>query len=86
MTPIEPTEMHEGARLVVFGAEQPQYLPLPAAVNTAGLVLTEWVPTADELDRLLCGGSVMVWTHTFGAPFQPVALEVAEPACGMRES
>lgn len=86
MTPGEPTVMHEGARLVVFAKDQPQYASLPAAVDGNGLVLTEWEPTAEELDRLLCGGRVRLWTHTFNHPFQPVNLEIIEPGCGMRES
>lgn len=85
MTPVEPGAVHPGARLVTFGAGQPQYDPLPAAVDAAGVVLTEWEPTADELDRILSGGRVRLWVHTFGAPIQPVCLEVTAPPGGLTE-
>ncbi|MCR4301807.1 MAG: hypothetical protein NUV51_09370 [Sulfuricaulis sp.] len=85
MTPVQP-EIQEGAELVIFAANQPQYVPLPASVDEAGTVMTEWEPTAEELTRLMCGGRVRLWVLTFGHPLQPVALEVIEPDCGMRES
>jgi len=85
MTPVEP-ELHDGARLVVLGQGQPQYMPLPASVDEQGTVMTEWEPTTEELERLLLGGRIRLWTHTFGHPFQPVSIEAIEPECGMRES
>lgn len=84
MTPVEPT-VHAGATLVVFAQDQPQYVPLPASVDPEGLVMTEWEPTAEELDRLLCGGRIRLWVHTFGEPLQPISLEAIKPACGMRD-
>jgi len=86
MTPVEPTVLHEGARLVVFAKDQPEYLPLPASVDASGLVMTEWEPTADELDALLSGGRIRIWLYTFNHPLQPIQVEVAPPECGMRES
>ena len=84
MTPVEPA-LHDGARLVVFAKDQPQYIPLPASVDKEGVVMTEWEPTADELDRLLSGGRIRLWVHTCGHPLQPVLVEAIEPECGMRE-
>lgn len=60
MIPVEPV-LHEGAHLVVFGKDQPEYIPLPASVDDAGLVMTEWVPTADDLKVLSTGGKVRLW-------------------------
>lgn len=81
MMPIEPI-IHEGARLVVFAKDQPQYIPLPASVDDQGCVMTEWELTTEELDRLLCGGRIRLWIHTFHRPLQPVSLEVVDPECG----
>ena len=84
MTPVEPT-LHEGAKLVMFAKDQPEYLPLPASVDASGCVMTEWEPTAEELDRLLCGGRVRLWIYTFGHRLQPVMLDVVDPECGFGE-
>jgi hypothetical protein len=83
MTPVEPT-LHDKARLVVFAKDQLQYIPLPASVDDDGVVMTEWEPTEVELDRLLSGGRIRLWVHTFGHPLQPVNVEAIEPECGMR--
>lgn len=85
MTPVEPTP-HNGARLVVFAKDQPQYIPLPASVDANGLVMTEWEPTAAELDHLLQGGRIRLWIYTFGHALQPVSLEAIAPDCGMRDA
>lgn len=87
MTPIEP-QLHQDAQLVVFAKNQPPYIPLPASVDAQGTVMTEWEPTADELERLLLGGRIRLWmlytSVKDGKPFTPIALEVLEPDCGMR--
>jgi hypothetical protein len=33
MRPVEPTALHDGATLVVFAENQPQYVSLPASVD-----------------------------------------------------
>jgi hypothetical protein len=76
MNAVPPIEIHDGAERVTFGANQPQYFPLPAARSRDGLVLTEWEFTAEELAVILAGGRLRLWTHTFNAPFQPVSLEI----------
>ena len=92
MTPIEPM-IYDGDRLLVFGANQPEYIPLPAVIDRTGMVTTEWELTEEELDRLLCGGRIRLCVHTFdpllgtpGHELQPVSLDVLQPECGMRES
>ena len=84
MTPVEPT-IHDGARRMTFATNQPPYFPLPASVDDAGVVMTEWEPTLEELDRLLCGGRIRLWIHSFNQPLQPVSIEAIAPACGMRD-
>lgn len=78
MIPVPPLAPHAGATRVVFAANQAEYDPLPAAMSPDGVVMTEWEFTAEELARVLAGGRLRVWTFTFGHPFQPVSLEVAE--------
>jgi hypothetical protein len=85
MTPVEP-RLYDGQRRIVFAKDQPEYIPLPASVDADGVVMTEWEPTAEELQRLLCGGRIRLFTHTFGQPLQPMSVEAIEPECGMRES
>ena len=81
MTPVKPT-LHDGARLVVFAKDQPQYIPLPASVDGDGVVMTEWELTAEELTRLFTGGRIRLWVRTFGQPLQPVSLEAIDAECG----
>ena len=85
MNPVEPVP-HEGAQLVIFARDQPQYSPLPASVDASGVVMTEWLPTAEEMMRLMEGGHVRLWTWTFHHPLQPVRLEVAAPSDVAEES
>jgi hypothetical protein len=79
MKPIEPAGMHVGARRVVYPGRKPSVIDLPAAVDDTGLVLTEWELGAEDLARLLRGGTIRLWLHTHGKPLQPVALETTEP-------
>lgn len=85
MRSITPT-LHEGAHLVMLGANQDQYDLLPASVDASGLILTEWVPSQEELQSLFCGGRIRLWQYTFNMPFQPVALDVVEPENIVEES
>lgn len=78
MKPVVPTAMLPGAQMIVFAQDQPQYDPLPAAVNSDGLVMTEWELSAEELARILAGGRVRLWVWTFRRALQPVMLEVVE--------
>lgn len=78
MNAIKP-HLHEGAHLVVFGANQPQYAPLPASVDASGLVMTEWEPSADELKMLFTGGCIRLWIQKGTAHVCP-QCQTASPA------
>lgn len=90
MNPLDP-RLHEGAHLVIYGTAQPEYEPLPASVDNAGLVMTEWLPTAAELQQLFEGGVVRLWLwkgnahvcqkceHQTPVGMVPVRLETAPP-------
>lgn len=84
MTPVTPVTLPPGATLVIFAKDQPEYFPLPAALHPDGLVMTEWEPSAAELDALLSGGRIRIWLHTHGHPLQPFSVEAAAPTCGLR--
>lgn len=91
MKPVEPS-LHKDATLIVFAKDQPQYIPLPASVDSNGLVMTEWELTEEELACLFVGGRIRLWIHgtdvQIGRPFTPLQIEVVEPPCGFvtRES
>ena len=86
MTPVEPT-LHKGASLWHFGVTQPDYLTLPASVDTTGAVMTEWELTDEEQERLFMGGRIRLWLLgtevQHGRPLTPIKLEAieAEPTC-----
>ena len=86
MTPVETAAVPPGATAVVLAKDQPEYAELPAVVYEDGLVMTEWELSADDLNRLCCGGRIRIWLHTFSQPVQPLSVETIPPACGMRES
>lgn len=81
MNPIEFVEPDEAIaagnqRRVVFGADQPEYRPLPALLSGEGIVTTRWQPTEIERRAILDGASVDVETLTFGAALQPMRVWV----------
>ena len=69
MKPIE----FEGADMV-FGKNQPEYMPLPAKQIDDKTIMTCW-ELSDE-DILLINSSKKIWLGimTFGKPLQPVLL------------
>lgn len=75
MQPVKPAVAHDGARFVEFGANQPQYDPLPAYVDPQGVVLTEWELSAEDLAHLLDGGRLRLWIITG----ESVPMQSADP-------
>ena len=67
----------EGRR-VVFGANQPEYRPLPGVIvdEQTGCVVTRW-EFSDEEREAIAGGAVLEYRLlTFGHPFPPVLFNV----------
>ena len=67
---------------VVFGAEQPEYQPLPAervGKPQTGQINTCWSLSPDELKRVQETGVIFVSLLTFGQPLQPVLVSVDKP-------
>ena len=81
MKPVEPVR-HENAQLKTFAEHQPQYDPLPASVDADGCVMTEWLPSAEDLANLMNGGHVRIWLlHTGveqGRPLTPMVVETTK--------
>lgn len=67
------------ATRVTFGAEQPEYRPLPSVrlPGVTGQVLTRWQPSQEERQAIADGASIDLALCTFGGPLQPVILGVA---------
>lgn len=93
MNPVQPSLHVDGARFVVFGASQEDYIPLTASVDIDGTVVTEWELTTEESQRLLCGGRIRLMVATMdsdiGAPghgLQPVRIDVMVPTRAGKES
>lgn len=80
MTPASLSEhvIDESLRRVVFGANQPEYFPLPAILFPDGKILTEWEVTEEERGRIARGERIRLWIWTGGQPLQPVALEITD--------
>lgn len=77
---MEPIKF-DGAN-VVFGADQPEYKPLPAervGKPETGQIITCWSLSPDELKKVQETGQIYVSLLTFGQPLQPVLVAVDKP-------
>lgn len=73
MKPIEFKEHN-----VVFGKDQPEYMPLPALKFEDGTVITCWKLSWKEAIRVLCTRKIWLSVLTFNKPLQPTLLETDE--------
>lgn len=78
MRPISPRL--DGYEEIRIAEDQHEYMPLQAAVmrdegGVTGLI-TRWRMTAEERAAVAAGADVYVAQLTFGAPMQPMQLEV----------
>ncbi len=67
---------------VVFGANQPEYIPLPAervGKPETGQINTCWELSPEELKMVQETGKIWVSLLTFGQPLQPVMVSVYKP-------
>lgn len=67
---------------IVFGANQPEYQPLPAEFvgkTETGQINTCWELSPDELKQIQEPGKIWVSILTFGQPLQPVLVSVDKP-------
>lgn len=61
---------------IVFGRDQPEYLPLPAHRNKEGIVTSCWKLDWWERFRVLWTGKVWLQLMTFNQPPQPQKMGV----------
>ena len=61
----------------VFGAEQPEYLPLPALLSSDGRATSCWQLDPAEVAEVVRTGRIYLTQNTQGQPLQPVLLHVA---------
>ena len=66
---------------IVYGAKQPEYIPLPAEYRggKSGEILTCWELSPEELQRIQETGKIWVGVLTFGQPLQPLYVSVEKP-------
>ena len=69
MKPID----FEGAD-IVFGENQPAYLPLPAKQVDKNTIMTCWELTDEDILLINSSKKILLGIKTFGKPLQPVLL------------
>ena len=78
VSPVLPTQKTASAE-VVYAANQPQYLPLPAVRTDDGMVTTRWRMDWSDRIRALITGNIYLQVLTFNNPLQPVKVMTREP-------
>lgn len=81
MMPVSPVMPGSEAIEVVIGANQPEYIPLPAVYLTANTcpMLTRWRLTDEEREAVANGADIILSQLTFWQPFRPVHIQVCMP-------
>lgn len=74
MKPIEFSE-----QTLVIAKDQPEYLPLPAYVDSEGLVTFCWQLSWKERLQLLWSGCIWHQVMTFSSSLQPQLLLTEKP-------
>lgn len=65
----------------IYGANQPQYMPLPARTldGPEAIVITEWQLTEEERALIAAGENIRLSVMTWGEKLQPLKLEITTP-------
>lgn len=64
---------------VVYGKDQPEYLPLPAHRDEQGVATTCWALTDEELSKVLETRCIFIQQYTFNVALQPLRATVEKP-------
>lgn len=64
-----------------IGADQPEYLTLPAKIiiENEVRVFSKWEPSKEDLERLNNGGHIWLCQTTGGNKYQPITLSTTKP-------
>lgn len=73
MKPVEFKEQN-----VVFAKDQPEYLPLPAFLNSDGVVTSCWELSEDEIKEIISSRKIWVCQKIFDRVLQPIILSVVK--------
>lgn len=80
MTPtqieIESFVVPVGTRPARYAEHQPEYIPLDTICTPDGKVVSQWQPTAEELQAIVEGRPITLVVWTFNQPLQPVCVAV----------
>lgn len=68
-----------GAKGIVLGLHQPQYIPLPAVLGAGGTLTTRWSMNWVQRLHVLFSGTVWLQQRTGGYVTPPTKLVVVEP-------
>lgn len=80
MKPISPVYPKlKGIEEVVYGADQPEYIPLPAHRDSHGTVTSRWQLTWKERWQVFVGGNLWLSILTFNHSLQPCSLTTEPP-------
>jgi hypothetical protein len=64
---IDPSLVPDGSRAVVIAEHQAEYRDLPSVRTPGGQVITRWVPTDEERQRIAAGEDIFVTLLSHGA-------------------
>lgn len=59
---------------IVYGKDQPEYMPLPALRLPDGEVITCWELSDEELQQIITSKKIYLKQLTFNQPLQPVLI------------
>jgi hypothetical protein len=78
MTPVSPVVEGLEQFEIVFGKNQPEYMPLPALVGSLPNtnVISRWKLTDEERTAIAAGADIYTSQMTFGSLFQPLVVFV----------
>ena len=78
MTPVSPVVAGLEQFEVVFGKNQPQFMPLPALVGRLPEVhvVSRWELSADERKAIAEGADVYTIQTTYNDAFQPLSVQI----------
>jgi hypothetical protein len=79
MKPVSPVIPGEPLPEVVYGEDQPEYIPLPAIKTDDGAVTTRWKCSIIDRLRVLFLGNIYHTQLTFNKTLQPICLQTDKP-------